>query len=274
MTSDPYLKNILEFVKKERGLDFSEYKLNLIERRVQARVRLARMKGLQDYFDHLKINASEMDLLLDALTINVTEFFRDAEVFDVIEEKVLPKVLLKDVRGHSGKKLIWSCGSSSGQEPYSILMAAVKCLGGELSPSRFKIIATDIDEHVLNVAREGIFDENEFQKLSDARRKLVKRCFQDMGNRRYWIKEELFEYLDFVRHDVVRDEPLSDVDMIICRNLLIYFDRALQERVFENFHRALKKGGFMVLGRVETLWGSIRDKFEEFDRHARIYVKK
>jgi len=276
-TKEPYLDKILEVVREKRNLDFSQYRENLLSRRVMTRVRMAKRENFEQYLAYLKFHQEEIDNLMDALTINVTEFFRDARVFDVIEKKIIPDIINKK-RAASGQRpaaiSIWSCGSSSGEEAYSILMLIAEYLGVKLSEYKLAIHGTDIDNGALSKAHEGVYEAFQFRNLSEDKKHLIDKYFYDMGNKRYWIREEWPGYMDFKYHDVASDPPLEQVDMILCRNLFIYFDRELQNQVLENFWVSLAKGGFLVMGIVESMLGAVRDKFSEYDRDCRIYIRK
>ncbi len=272
--TDTYLLKILEKVKEERNLDFSQYREKVLARRVMTRVRITKRDNFEQYYAYLRIHSRELDYLMDALTINVTEFFRDSYVFDVIEEKVIPDLFAKKRRLNSNIVRIWSCACSSGEEPYSILMLITEYLKSKLADYKLSIYATDIDGQALAKAREGVYEETQFKRLSVARRALIEKYFYDVGNKRYWIREEWPAYMNFQYHDVIADIPLDHMDIILCRNLFIYLGRSLQEQIIKRFWGSLNSGGFYVMGGVESLWGEWKEKFIEYDRKARIYVKR
>jgi chemotaxis protein methyltransferase CheR len=222
----------------------------------------------------LRIHPDEMDYLMEEMTINVTEFFRDASVFSAIETRVIPAIFEKKQALDSKTVRIWSCACSSGEEAYSVLMMIAEYLGSKLADYMLTIYGTDIDGQSLSKAREGVYEESQFKNLSLERKELVSRYFYDVGNKRYWIREEWPSYMDFRYHDIIADIPLEHMDMILCRNVFIYFNRELQEQILERFWLSLNKGGFLVLGNVESMLGPVRDKFIEFDRGAKIFVKK
>lgn len=273
-TKDQYLTRILERIKEERGLDFSQYRENLLSRRVMARVRLTRRDNFEQYLAFLKFHPDEMDLLMDTLTINVTEFFRDTKVFDVIEKKVIPEIFRKKEEAGLKSVNIWSCGCSSGEEPYSILMLISEYLGKKFSEYKITINATDIDSQSLAKAKEGVFEEAQFKNIAPAKKLLIGKYFQDMGNKRYWVRKDWSDKINFQYHDIIDDKPFEYVDLILCRNLFIYFDRGLQEKILERFWMSLNKGGFLVMGIVESMMGGVREKFIEYDRDTRIFIKK
>lgn len=288
-TRDPYLEKILDLIKERRNVDFSQYRGSILSRRVMARVRMTRRDNFEQYLAYLKFRPEELDNLMEAMTINVTEFFRDTKVFDVIEKKVIPEIINNKRTAHGaparslssreagGQRTtlnIWSCACSSGEEPYSILMLIAEHLGPKLADYSLAIHGTDIDGESLAKAHEGVYEARQFRNLPHDKRMLIDKYFYDMGNKRYWIREEWPGYMNFQYHDVVADPPLEHMDMILCRNLFIYFDRELQNQVLERFWHSLHKGGFLVLGIVESPMGSIREKFIEYNRDARIYIKR
>ncbi len=271
---DPYLEKILDRIREERNLDFSQYRENILARRLMTRVRATKRDTFEQYLAYLKFHPQEMDLLMDAMTINVTEFFRDSHVFEVIEKKAIPDMFAKKEDLHSNIVRIWSCGSSSGEEAYSILMLIAEFLGTRLANYKLSIYGTDIDATALAKATEGVYEAPQFKRIPEDKKALILKYFYDIGNRRFWVREEWPGYMNFQYHDVIADIPLDHMDIISCRNLLIYFGKGLQAQVLERFWGALNKGGFLILGNVESIWGDLKDKFIEYDRKARIYVKK
>ncbi|MFH1791752.1 MAG: protein-glutamate O-methyltransferase CheR [Candidatus Omnitrophota bacterium] len=268
-----FMDTIYKKIKAERNIDFSMYRNKLLERRVMVRVRATRCVGPREYIRYLDAHPAEMDYLVDTMTINVTEFFRDSKVFDVIEKKIIPEMLLRKRGSGSTSIRVWSCGSSSGEEAYSVLMLLAEALGPALARYKLTIFGTDIDGQALAKAREGVYEASQFARLSDERKTLINRYFYDLSNERYWVREEWPGYMDFRYHDVIADVPLNSMDMILCRNLFIYFGHDLQVRITGRFYDSLDRGGFLVLGNVESLWGEVRDMFVEYDRGARIYLK-
>lgn len=272
---DIYLDRILEEIKDKRNFDFLQYRKKLLLRRVMVRVRSTRYPDLESYFAYLKDNHEEMDLLMDALTINVTEFFRDPLVFDALEKGLIPELFANKERSKIATVRVWSCGCSSGEEAHSLLISMAEFLGKDIKRYRLKIFGTDIDKASLTKAKKGVFSADKFEKLAEDKKRAVNRYFNVSGNgRNYSIRDEWRGYIDFRHHNIVSDPPIDKVDLILCRNMLIYFDRDLQAKVLEKLGTALVEGGFLVLGNVESLWGKARGQFVEYDRQARIYLKR
>jgi len=264
-------KLLLNEVFKERHIDFSQYREQLIQRRVASRLRLTRCHSYQEYIGFLKHHRQEMDTLLDALTINVTQFYRDPKVFQAIAQKIIPRLFPADVMEKRKIIRIWSCGCSGGQEATTILILISEYLKQDINKPRILIYGTDIDKLSIKKARDGIYEEYEFKDLPAG---LKEKYFLSVGNRRFERKKELNQFLFFREQDVVRSEPVKNVDLILCRNLFIYFKRELQAQCLEKFYRALNKGGFLVMGLTESLWGDPAKKFAEVDRENRIYTRK
>ena len=273
-TVDPYFEKILAKVHKERNLDFSQYREKLLMRRIMVRLRAIKETTFEKYFTYLTAHPSEMDQLVDVLTINVTEFFRDPDVFDVIETRLIPELFERKRALDSRVVRIWSCGCSSGQEAYSILMLIAEYLGAQLPRYQLSIYGTDIDTQSLARAKEGIYEASGFKNLAPRKRALLAKYFYDMGHDRYWIREEWPKYITFQYHDMIAEPVLRHMDMILCRNVMIYFDRPLQDQVIQRFWTSLQSEGFLVLGKVEGILGWGSDHFTEYDRKARIYIKK
>ena len=264
------LKLLLNEVFKERHIDFSQYREQLIQRRVAVRLRVTKCHSYPEYIDFLKHNRHELDALLDALTINVTQFYRDPQVFQAIAQKIIPCLFPAKVIEKKEIVRIWSCGCSGGEEATTVLILISEYLKQDINKPRILIYGTDIDKLSIKKANEGIYEEYEFKDMPAG---LKEKYFLPVGNRRYERKKEFNQFLFFREQDVIRSEPVKNVDLIICRNLFIYFKRELQLQCLEKFYRALNKGGFLVLGLTESLWGDSAKKYAEFDRENRIYGK-
>jgi len=267
------LKLLLNEVFKERHIDFSQYREQLIQRRVAMRLRVTKCHSYPEYIDFLKHNRNEMDTLLDALTINVTQFYRDPRVFQAIAEKIIPRLFTAKVIEKKEIVRIWSCGCSGGEEATTILILISEYFKEnkkKINKPRIFIYGTDIDKCSIEKAGEGIYEEYEFKDMPAG---LKERYFLPVDNRHFERKKELNQFLFFREQDVIRSEPVKNVDLILCRNLFIYFKRELQEQCLEKFYGALNRDGFLVLGLTESLWGASAKRFVDFDRENRIYAK-
>jgi len=250
-------------VHERTGLDLEAYKERFIERRVAIRVRATRHEKLGDYLRYLSRERGEMERLVRCLTIHVSAFFRNPSTFEAIGREVLPALF---AAGASRHPRIWSVGCSRGEEPYSLAILAHEHLGSQCGAWDVQIHATDVDDRVLEEAKAGEFNWSQVADLDPARRE---RYFARAG--RWRIVPEIRRMVRFHRRDILMDPPGGEYDFIICRNLLIYFDRAGQEAVFERLARCLRPGGFLVLGRTEVFVGASREAFEVVDPRERIY---
>jgi len=265
------LKLLLNEVFKERHIDFSQYREQLIQRRVAVRLRVTKCHSYPEYIDFLKHHRHEMDTLLDALTINVSQFYRDPRVFRAIAGKIIPRLFPAEVIEKRKIVRIWSCGCSGGEEATTVLILISEYLKENINKPQIYIYGTDIDKWSIEKANEGVYEEYEFKDMPAG---LKEKYFLSAGNRRFERKKELNQFLFFREQDVIRSEPVKNVDLILCRNLFIYFKRELQEQCLDKFYRALNKDGFLVLGLTESLWGASAKRFTEFDRENRIYGKR
>jgi chemotaxis methyl-accepting protein methylase len=253
-------------ITSERGFGCASYKEKCLRRRIAVRMRA---RGVHTYTDYARIlddDAGEYDRLLDALTINVTKLFRNWEVYASIAANVVPALW----RREQATIRVWSAGCSSGEEPYSlaILFHRYAATSGMLAQlSRVQILGTDIDRQCLAAAARGQFAEGDFADTPDD---LRARYFSATAP--FTVAPVIREMVRFERRDLLGDPaPPGTFDLIVCRNVLIYFDRDTQERLFDKFHSSLAPNGFLVLGKVETLLGAARSKFAPVDARERIF---
>lgn len=259
---------LLDKISRDRGFRCASYKATCLRRRVSVRMRARGVDRFGDYAALLDADAGEYDRLLDALTINVTKLFRNPEVYQAMLREVVP-VLWN--AGHSRIR-VWSAGCSSGEEPYSVaaLFHLHATAVGELHRlPRVEILGTDVDRRSLADAKRGEFEERDFSETpSDWR----SRYFAPAPP--FGVDPALRRLVQFRMHDMLREPPPRPVnDLIICRNAIIYFDRESQERLFDSFHAALAPGGFLVLGKVETLFGRMRQMFTPVNARERIFTR-
>lgn len=257
---------LLEKISRDRGFRCASYKTTCLRRRVGVRMRARAVHRYADYAALLDADAAEYDLLLDALTINVTKLFRNPEVYQAMLREVIPR--LWDAPGPRIR--VWSAGCASGEEPYSVaalfhLYAAQRSALHQLS--RVEILGTDVDRRSLAAAARGEFEERDFSETPPEWRA---RFFAP--DPPFTVDPALRAVVQFKQHDMLREPAPRPVnDLIICRNAIIYFDRPSQEQLFDTFHAALTPGGFLVLGKVETLFGRARQMFEPVDGRERIF---
>ena len=261
------LMQILEKVYEEKGFDFRQYKESSLKRRIQRRLRATKVESYKNYVILIDTDPKEYDKLINILLINVTEFFRDKEAFDIIKNEVLPDIIEKKIES---KLKIWSAGCATGEEVYSIAILLSETLGAKRNNFGISIYGTDIDRANLTKAEEGVYKpEIADGKIMD---EILNKYFDMNSSLR--IKDLIKRNCFFKFHDLVLNKPLDDVDLILCRNVAIYFERPLQEKVYMDFYNALNDGGYLFLGKAETLIGPARVKFKIIDKRWKIYKKE
>lgn len=259
---------IVVILREASGVDFGAYRDTTIKRRIARRVMLHAGDDLESYAKRLRTDRRERDALYQDILINVTKFFREPELFDTLKERVFPSILANK-RGDTPIR-IWVPGCSTGQEAYSLGMALIEFLDDQAHRPPIQIFATDLSEEVsLQGARNGLYPASIEADVSAER---LRRFFQIEENH-YRVSKALREIVVFARQNVAIDPPFSHLDMVSCRNLLIYLGPALQRRVIPTFHYALNPGGFLVLGASETI-GSHTDLFTPVNQAQRIYGRK
>jgi two-component system, chemotaxis family, CheB/CheR fusion protein len=253
------LRNVLTELRMHTGHDFSNYKRPTILRRIERRVHVRNLPDLPAYASFLRQHPEEVYALLRDLLISVTNFFRDQKPFEELETTILPQLL--ENKTSADHLRIWVAGCATGEEAYSIAMMCMDLTIGMVDMPKIQIFATDIDEAAIAVAREGFYTLNDAADVSQDR---LNRYFnkEEAG---YRVRQELRETILFAKHNFLKDSPFSRIDLVSCRNVLIYLNRSAQERVFETFHFALKPSGFLLLGSSE----SVDDASELFGVYSR-----
>jgi two-component system, chemotaxis family, CheB/CheR fusion protein len=261
------LTRIYGVLRARTGHDFSEYKERTFHRRVQRRMQVVQTAKLDEYAERLEQRPEEVGALFRDLSIGVTEFFRDASAFQALETMVIPK-LFED-KTEDDEIRVWVAGCSTGEEAYSIAILLREALETRLNPPRVQIFATDIDETALNVARAARYPSAIANSLSPER---VKRYFIQEGGQ-YRLVKELRDMCIFSVHSVIRDPPFSRIDLISCRNLLIYLKPSLQGQVIPIFHYSLRPSGYLFLGPSENVT-RYTELFSTVDRKSRLYRRR
>jgi len=269
MSEDTDFKFLLDKIHRNKGVDFSLYRPNTLKRRIMSRLKTVDCAGCSDYIIYLNKEPEEYNKLIEAVTINVTEFFRNPETFSVIEKKAIPEII--KTKESERRKVIraWSAGTSYGEEAYSLAILFIEALKEKASDFDIKVYGTDIDPACLKKAKIGTYGPN---SLKEIKKDLLHRYFDKKGEN-HEIREEVKRLVRFEPHNLVSDEFMPHIDLLLCRNVVIYFTKPLQELVYSGFARAINKGGILVLGKVESLWGYPKEKFEIFDNRERIYRK-
>ena len=258
------LRHIFHRLRAVHGVNFTHYKRTTVWRRLERRMALRRIDGVDEYRKLIDDDPGELAALYQDLLIRVTEFFRDPDSFDALRRYVFPVVC----EGLSGTQLlrIWVPGCASGEEVYSVAMALLEYVGDSVPSARIQIFGTDVSETALEHARAGVYTASAVREVSAER---LQRFFTKQ-NGDYRVVKELRDLCLFARQDVTHDPPFSRLDLISCRNLLIYLDGVAQQRVLRTFHYALRPEGMLVFGPAESI-GPSSDLFEQVDKRFRVY---
>ena len=265
--SDPAFEALLDFLRRSRGFDLTGYKRTSLERRFRRRIDAIGCRGYADYLDYLEVHPEEYEQLFDTLLINVTEFFRDPPAWHHLREDVLPPLLAAKAADEPIR--VWSAGCAAGQEAYTAAIVLAEALGESAFRERVKIYATDVDEDALAVARQGVYDDKAVESVPDD---LRERYFERTDHR-LAFRKDLRRTVIFGRNNLVADAPISRLDLLICRNTLMYFTAETQSRILRHFHFALAERGVLMLGRSEMMI-SHRDVFTAIDPKRRIFRKR
>jgi two-component system, chemotaxis family, CheB/CheR fusion protein len=257
---------LLEHLKVSRGFDFSGYKVSSLMRRMQKRMQQVGIASYSDYIDYLEVHQDEFPPLFNTILINVTSFFRDPLAWQVVAERIIPRIL--EGKGPNEPVRFWSAGCASGEEPYSLAMLLAERMGDQQFRNRVKIYATDMDEEALTQARQGSYAPGQVEGISPER---LERYFERSGER-YVFRPDLRRSLIFGRHDLVQDAAISRIDLLVCRNTMMYFNSETQAKILARFHFALNRGGYLFLGKAETLL-SHSNSFRPEDLKARIFQR-
>ena len=263
---DPAFEALLEFLKRSRGFDFTGYKRMSLERRFRRRMDSVGCTSFSDYLDHLEVNPEEYEQLFDMLLINVTEFFRDPPAWEHLRREVLPPLLA--LKEPDETLRVWCAGCATGQEAYTAAMVLAEALDDEAFRERVKIYATDVDEDALQAARLGVYGQKQIDSIpDDLREKYFERADQRLA-----FRKDLRRTVIFGRNNLVSDAPISRLDLLICRNTLMYFTAETQGRVLRQFDFALRDHGVLMLGKSEMML-TRRDVFAPVDLKMRIFRK-
>ncbi|HKQ79381.1 MAG TPA: chemotaxis protein CheB, partial [Blastocatellia bacterium] len=258
---------ILSLLRRVTGVDFSLYKANTLRRRIRRRMILNKLDGLGEYAEYLRDNIAEVENLYQDILINVTGFFRDPEAFEVLKEKIFPRIV--ELRAPDEPVRIWVAGCSTGEEAYSIAMAFSEFVGERAEHIPIQIFATDLNEMSIERAHAGLYSKNIAEDVSPER---LRRFFMEAEGG-YRIGKPLRDMCVFARQNIIADPPFSRMDLISCRNLLIYLEPVLQKQILPLMHYALRPTGVLWLGHSETT-SAASDLFEPEDKRHRFYARK
>ncbi len=261
------LQNIFVLIRDRTGHDFSLYKQSTINRRIERRMNVHQIEKLADYVRYLSENPSEIDVLFKELLIGVTSFFRDPDAFDILLKKVLPNILKDKTPAQPVR--VWVTACSTGEEAYSIAIIFKEYLDEIKSDVKVQIFATDVDKDAIETARAGVYPASIDVDVSQER---LTRFFAKAKDS-YRVKKEIREMVTFALQSLIKDPPFSMLDIVSCRNLMIYLSPSLQKKVLSTLHYSLKKDGILFLGNSEAI-GEFTDLFSVYDRKWRIYQSK
>src|ERR1044071_8533352 len=265
-SEDVQFDGLVDFLKRNRGFDFSVYKRPSLVRRIKRRMQVIKLDEFADYMDYLEVHPEEFGNLFNSILINVTGFFRDPEAWQTLADDVIPQ-LIENKKADDPIRL-WCAGVASGEEVYTLAILFAEALGREEFQRRVKIYATDVDEEALNEARQASYEEKQMEPVPE---RLREEYFEAV-NGRYVFDKELRRTVIFGRHDLVQDAPISRVDLLSCRNTLMYFNAEAQARILVHFHFALNDDGVLFLGKSEMLL-THADMFMPLALKRRIFTK-
>ena len=265
-TEDRAWAALLRYLQVARGFDFHGYKPNSLVRRIRKRMATVGIDSYSAYQEYLEVHQDEFGALFNTILINVTSFFRDPAAWEALATMALPEIIA--ARPSDEQIRVWSAGCASGEEAYSVAILLAEQLGAEEFRRRVKIYATDVDEAALTAARHA---EYTGQQVADVPAELLDRYFERTRGL-YVFRADLRRQLIFGAHDLISDAPISRVDLLLCRNTLMYFNAETQARVLSRFQFALNEGGFLLLGRAETFL-ALGTAFETVDPKRRLARK-
>lgn len=264
---EKYKKEVIDFLGVH-GIEVTSYKERYIARRVKVRLGRLRLDSYRDYLKYLQTNPQEIRLVKESLSINVTRFFRNRDTFDLLKDQIFPEMLNRATKTSRAELNLWSAGCAVGAEPYTMAIVASDSIASQI---KVKILATDVKNELISIAKNGVYSE---QYLAEMDKSDIIRHFQKIGDENFEILRTTRNLVTFKQHDLMKDSYPSNLDMIICRNVLIYVDRDAQQEIVKNFFDALRPGGILVLGRTETLFGDWRKDIDIVSTKHRIYQKK
>lgn len=267
--SDAALRRIREILKTSRKFDIGSYKDKYIRRRIAIRARATRCRTIDEYCALLCRNEGELDLLVKGLTIHVSQFFRNRSAFEKIRDEILPALFARFRKEGRRTATFWSVGCASGEEPYTLAMILAESFPDELKEFKVSLVATDINKNIIDAARKGVYPPDRLREVPDD---LRERYFTAAGER-FCLREDIRAMVEFATADLFDASSYVESDLILCRNVLIYFERGEQERIIQGLANVLPTDGILILGKAETLVGESRRRFATVCPVERIYMK-
>jgi len=260
-------KQILTVLRVRRGVDFTYYKQSTLKRRIVRRMALNKLEKPADYLNFLRETKAEQDALYNDMLISVTNFFRDTESFEMLCNTILPDIVNKKRSGEPIR--IWVAGCATGEEAYSMAICLQEYLGDKASAMKLQIFATDISETAIHKARTGLYSQNELQGVSSSR---LQQFFVKIDGH-YQVEKAVRDMCVFAHHNLLKDPPFSKIDLVSCRNVMIYLEPVLQKRALGTFHYSLNEDGYLMLGKSESIGGNT-DIFTAYVGGEKIYHRR
>lgn len=269
LAEDHYFGMLKKNISETMGFNADQYEAKHFQRRIHSRMRTTNSECYKKYLERLKTDNKETENLKAALTINVTEFFRNPEVYDSFSNNVLP-ILLGRMKSDPKKPIrIWSLGCSTGEEPFSIAMTMAAALDERVKKTSVKIFASEIDERALKTAVNA-----RYKDVSKIPPPIRERYVIKLPDNTYTFTKEILDMISFKKHNIFKDEPLRNIDVLFCRNTIIYFNTDSKRVVYNLFNNSLAEDGFLVLGMAESFISHRNYGFEIFERKRHIYRKQ
>ncbi|MEY7851675.1 protein-glutamate O-methyltransferase CheR [Natrarchaeobius sp. A-rgal3] len=269
MTSDDSFDLLLEYMETELAFATSHYNDSYLDRRITARMRRTESETYEEYFEYVRSDADEQRALLDSLSINVTGFFRNPEVWDGVRD------VLRTLASENGRINIWSAACADGREPYSLSMVVHD--EPRIDPSSVRILGTDISNEALQVARQGVYEESRTTNLGDELEYLGEYgqyVDYDSSENVYRVRDNIKRPVEFRRHDLINGDPKSGFDLVTCRNLFIYIDTEYKQSMLQTISESISRGGYLIIGKSETIPPGMKSTFSPVDNRNRIYRKE
>ena len=271
-------ERILKLLHEERGIDFSLYKEPCLKRRIASRVQRLNLKNWSSYYRYIKHHPEEFNKLIETITINVTRFFRDEGVYKELEYKILPDIIHKKLLQGMHVLRFWSAGCATGEEAYSLIILFKEVerrtflneTRKHFTPLRLSVYATDIDEKIIAKAKKGIFSEKSVANIPDFIRKHYFEAFKE----KHRIISEIRRKVHFYHSNLTGMKHFTCFDLILCRNVMIYFNEKIQTKIIWQFYKSLNQNGYLVLGKSESLPREAFTLFKYVNNRERIFKKK
>ncbi len=260
---------ILKLIEDSADLDLSHYKRSSIERSVNRRMHARGIHNLPEYVSLLQTDLQELRALVSDVTVDFSLFFRDEKLFEILKESVLPDVIGQSKMGGERCVRVWCAGCGAGEEAYSVAILLFEALKGTVGREKLTVFATDVDPTSLAKSREASYSEDSVKNLPPVTRE---RYFSFDGS--YRVRDFIKDLICFGKHNLISDPPISRIDLLLCRNVLIYLDKEGQCVVLRKLRYAVRPGGYLILGKSESLSRDINDCFGVLDRTLKIFRRK